>query len=426
MVLVLVQVTAIVAAFGMPAAITRHGIIERSGAAGARALVVWGAVLAIAISGATALTSSFWSTRLELGRHELITGVACACCLSIVAMTQALLRVLDRPFSFITLSACGSFIGPTIGLVIVSMTEPSAQHYLLGLLVGYGLAACFGISGVLASDVNGERGDLAKAFRIGLPTIPHQLALYLASGALVVLAGHVIDRPSSGRLQLAILLGTAPAIITSSLNNSWAPVMYKANADARGYVLEETSRQVAFFTATVCTGVALLSPWALRFIAPTSYSPDQLVEPVAVIATGCLLAIAYLSNVHLVFISGKSAGLAAITPLGLTVALVVAWKLGGEIGLNGLAAGFPISYFFLATLTALLARRVSEVRWRMGRLATPIILGGLGCSAGALLPIHGGLVAFRVVLALAVGMLGLLLLRQVTRQVPTNGHLAAE
>src|SRR5674476_1189771 len=194
-------------------------------------------------------------------------------------------------------------------------------------------------------------GDTRAALRMGLPVIPHLVALFLANGALLVLAGHLYNIATAGRLQLALLVGSSPAVITSALNNSWAPIVFRTPQHQRGAVLAHTARDIATLAALISGGVALLSPWLMRFVAGPSFAPLELVPAVAIVAFGCVLSVAYLANGHLIFATGRSLGLSLITPLSLLTGLTCALLVGQQEPVL-LAVGFPATYAALAVGTA--------------------------------------------------------------------------
>lgn len=111
-------------------------------------------------------------------------------------------------------------------------------------------------------------------------------------------------------------------MIVSALNNAWAPVIYRTAPEARGAALERTARDVGVVTAALAGGVALLAPFLLRILAPASFAPEQLVPVTAVATLGAVVSVVYLANVHLVFASGRSGGLALASP----VSLVLGWS----------------------------------------------------------------------------------------------------
>lgn len=415
--LVVIQVGMILVALGLGAAITRHGILESSGTPGARALVVRGAVIATSLCLLAALCAPLLAGRTPVGTAtDLALTFAAALGFAIVVQVQALLRVLDAPREFVLLSLLSALGGPVAGLALLLGWEATPTAYLLGLVLGYAVAGGLGlVLTVRGGPVHAEPGDLGRALRVGLPTVPHQVALFLASGVLVLIAAAAYGSTAAGRLQLAVLIGSAPGVLTSSLNNAWAPTIYRTAQESRAIVLEHTSRDIAWLTACAAAWVAVAAPFLLRAVAPSTYDPTALTPAVGVVAVGTILSVPYLASVHLVFASGRSTGLAVLTPVSLAVGAAAA-SLAARSDLTLVSVGMSITYAVLALLTFGLARRVSPTRWRARVLVLPLLLGGLGCLAGALAPVSGGWLWARVAGAvLLLAAAALILLRALRR-----------
>lgn len=411
--LVIVQVGMILFGLGLAAAITRHGILERSGVGGARSLVRRGAlaagvfgVLAVGLAGPLARATGLDRT------DALVLAAVAATGYSVVVNVQSYLRVLDRPVPFVLLSLGAALGGPVLGLLaVLAAPEPGPVPFLSGVAVGYLLTAFAGLLLCRGRSTH-HSGDTRKALRIGMPTIPHQVAIYLASGSLVLVAGHIFDTGTAGRLQLAVLVGAAPGVVTSSLNNAWAPVVYRADARLRGPVLERTGRDIAALTALIAGGVSLLAPLILQVLAPASYDPKGMTPAVGLAAIGSVLSVLYLANVHLVFAEGRSAGLAVVTPTALVIGVAVAWALAERTGPAALGTGMAVTYACMALGVALLARRVSVTRWDERRLAAPTSAGIALCLLGAALPTSGGGLLARILMAFALAVIAVLTLRR--------------
>lgn len=412
-----VQVGAMVGGLGMAASITRHGIMERSGPDGSRALVLRGSALSSLLLVAAMAAGPLWGEPV-LGtpwRAGLAFSVIAAAGFGTMLNAQSFLRVLDRPVPFVVLSSLATLGGPAIGLLLVLFRGADANDYLFGLMAGYLLAGLGGIALCLRGGrPRGERGDFVHALKVGLPAVPHLVALFLAQGALVLVAARYLGIAEGGRLQIALLIGGAPAMITAALNNAWAPVIYRTAPEHRGAALESTARDVASVTAVLAGGVALLAPWVLQVLAPASFGPSELVVAVGITTIGSVISVAYLGNVHLVFASSRSAGLAVASPVSLAAGVLISLGLAQVGGLTAVAAGFPITYLCLAIGTALLRRRVSPTRWREAVLAGPLLGGIAICGLGAALPSAGALwITVRLVLAVTLGGLFLVLVRRV-------------
>jgi O-antigen/teichoic acid export membrane protein len=413
--IVLIQVAMMAGSFGMPSVITRQGILAGSGVAGARALLVRGSLMTAGLVTAVIAAAPLWDPLVTAPlRNAVLLALAASAFFVVVENSQALLRVIDRPGAFVSLSLTATLGGPLLGLALLAQ-QRSPERYLSGLTAGYAAAATLGLVLCLRGGrPRRDPGDTRAALRLGLPVIPHLVALFLANGALVFLAGHLYDIATAGRIQLALLVGSSPAVITSALNNSWAPIVYRAPARQRGAVLAHTARDIATLAALLSGGVALLSPWLMRFAAGDSFAPLKLVPAVAIIAFGCVLSVAYLANVHLVFAAGRSLGLSVITPLSLLVGLTCAYLAGRQNPVL-LAIGFPATYTALAGGTAWLRRRVRAVLWSETTLLLPAGLGLGLCALGAVLPTSGAAALVRVALAAFAGLGTLRLARRVRR-----------
>jgi O-antigen/teichoic acid export membrane protein len=411
--IVVIQVAMMAGSLGMPSVITRQGILAGSGVAGARALLVRGSAMTAGLVAAVIAAAPLWDPRVEAPlRSAVLLALAASAFFVVVENSQALLRVLDHPGAFVSLSLTATLGGPLLGLALLAQ-QRSPERYLSGLTAGYGAAAAVGLALCLhGGHRRRERGDTRAALRLGLPVIPHLVALFLANGALVFLAGNLYDIATAGRIQLALLVGSSPAVITSALNNSWAPIIYRAPARERGAVLAHTARDIASLAAFISGGVALLSPWLMRFVAGASFAPLELVPAVAIVTFGCVLSVAYLANVHLIFAAGRSLGLSLITPLSLLAGLTCAWLAGRQNPVL-LAVGFPATYAALALGTAWLRRRVRAVLWSETTLLLPTGLGLALCALGAGLPTSGAAALVRVAVAALAGLGTLRLARRV-------------
>ena len=416
---VVIQVTMMLASLGLPSVITRQALMTSNGTARARSILLRGSLATLGLAAvAVAATAVVLGGASSVTRQAMVLAVAAGACFVVVENAQALMRSLDRPLAFITISSVAMLGGPLLGLAAVLAFGRSAQHYVLGLLVGYAVAALTGAALSLGVRLSHERShaprDMREAYRLGLPMLPHMVSLYLASMALVFVAGALYGTADSGRLQLALLIGTAPNVITSSLNNSWAPVVFAAPPERRAAVLERTAADVAMVAALVAGGVALLSPWLLRLVADPRFAPNLLVPAVCLTTLGAMVSVAYLANVHLVFAQGRPAGLSLITPVSLALGLAAAWSLG-HLGLVWVAVGFPVAYIALAVGAAALRRKVGGPAWHERGLVIPFLTGSVFILCGFVLPTTGPWSLSRWAVAALAGVLVLRHGRQILR-----------
>ncbi|WP_182111755.1 MULTISPECIES: lipopolysaccharide biosynthesis protein [unclassified Actinotalea] len=418
---VVVQVGFILVALGMGAAITRQYVLDAAGAPGARGLVLQAAALATALTLVAASTLGWWAPAL-LGRPAspalLLAVVACLGGAWMV-VAQAYLRGADRAGAFVGLAVTASLAGPAAGLAGLVLLERTATVYLSGVAAGYVLAGLAGLVLALGSGpVRAERAGLRAAMRIGLPTVPHQVSLYVALAGLVVVADRLLDQ--GGRANVALTIGAGATVVTAGLNNAWAPLVYRAAPERRGEVLTGTTRTIATVTAVLAGGVGLLAPWLLRLAAPASYAPDELVPAVALASAAALPSVVYLASGHLVFARGRTGALALTTPTAVLVGIAVAAWLAPAWGVTAVAVGYLVTYLGLAVLTTLLQRRVADHPWWPPFLPV-VTLVWLGVTAaGVVLPVDGAWALARVALALVLGVGGALAVRRGLRSNPAR------
>ena len=106
---------------------------------------------------------------------------------------------------------------------------------------------------------------------------------------------------------MALYLGTVALTLTSAVAYAWLPVLARGAPEDRGEQLAETSRLVTVLAALATGGVALLSPWLLTILVPSSFSIEDMVPLVAASCLAAPLAAVYLAHYQLVVLSGRTA-----------------------------------------------------------------------------------------------------------------------
>jgi len=387
--LVVVQVLGLLCTLGLPASITRHALIERSGVSGAARLVILAAASSVTLVLVAALTSRLWSptaTGFDW-RPAIVWATVAGGSLSVVAAYQSLARAQGRAWRFVLVAGVMSILGQGSGLAMLTVSA-KADYYLAGLTLTYAaLATALVLSTIRIArreprSAMSFRRDAFGALRIGLPTIPHGLAMLLTTGLAVVLASIRLGSHQAGQLQLILLLGGAPALALTALNNAWAPSIYATPRGARGAAIARTAPFVLLFVSFTSVGVALAAPFALSVLAPRSMLEGAPTWTVALVAGSSLPATLYLSNVHLLFAEGRSGALAWMTPTSLALATLVALMASTHWGLAALASMPLLFYSSQAVGVHIVRKRVTTDSWSERALLAYIVppallLGGI-------------------------------------------------
>lgn len=415
------RVLAVVAALGLPAAITLEYFQGPRGRESARFLVISTVIVAGSICGAIALSvplwsgplisTSAWSARLAVVNAGLLAGVI-AC--------QSLLQAQHRITKFVLLIGVSTLGGQAAGLTLVALVTPSATMYLLGLMMGYLAAALLGLAWTIGRHVpNWNPHVWRPALAIGLPTVPHSVALYVLALGDRIVVGHALGLKQVARYDLAYQVGALTIVAITAVNQAWAPIVYGTAESERWTTLAHTSRLVTRLSAQGCVLIAFIMPLLLTLVAPPEYAPHDLA-PVATITALCAGPFSvYLSRVHVVFqqratkILAWSSPTAAVIGIGACIGLVAPW------GLIGAALASLVGYLIQATLTSRASRQLASVPWDNRSTLMTWLLATAAVSSSLAMPAAGAWMVVRSTIAIAalVGMAGTIVAAISPRQV---------
>lgn len=390
------QSVSVLVALGLPAAITRHALIESSGHRGATGLMWVGMALAILAAAPIAVTAPWWGALLfsPLGWFFALPVIS-SIGISWLALAQSLMRAQDRPVAFVCCGALMAIAPPVAGLAACAIYEPTGVTYVLALALTQTVVGCLAILAAhSASEIAMSVRDLRQAIRVGLPTVPHQMAMSAVGLAVVALATSSSGVAGGGRAQIAMLVGTVPLSILSAVNNAWAPFIYRASADTRAAVLAGSTLVLTRAMLLLAPIYAVLTPTIARIIVG-----DSLAHVVARASLVTAVALApmtlYLANIHLVFVSGETKLLAVSTPIALAAASAVVWvvqniaTLEHQLGLSATTLLVPVFYTFMWGFGALLRRHAHQPNFDL-RATVWLVLGVVAVFACvAMSPIIG-------------------------------------
>ncbi|WP_166804789.1 lipopolysaccharide biosynthesis protein [Cryobacterium sp. Sr8] len=375
----LYQLGAVLLSFGLPAAITRHAIIARSGERGAAALVVIGSLAAAAAGAALiALIPAWGPVVLDQGDAWVLAWpVTSAVGLSALTLSLSFLRALDRVRAFVALSCVSAVLGPLLGFGSMLSFGASPSAFLGGLAIGHLVGGVTSLAVVLRL-VRPEYSwaDTFQNLRIGLPTVPHAMATSFLVSALVLLSSRIGGLEDAGRLQLALLLGTAPMVVLGAFNNAWAPMIYRATSAERSGLLSSSLRAISVLVFVLVGGFSILAQPVVAAIAGPELFTDQLLAAAIAVTAATPFMAVYLANMHLVFLSGRTALLAVSTPLSLALSLGLLVAISSTFETTTLAmfaSGVPIFHALQWIMSGFL-RKISGYE-------APRILGALPALA---------------------------------------------
>lgn len=389
----------ILAAGGLPDAVVRAFFIGRTGPEDARSLITTTLALAIAVASLAAVTGPVWSelfSEIGYGAELKIatwTSVGVAGVLSI----QGLLRSQERAGAFVITVGLTSVGAQTLGVAATAIFG-GASAYLGGLAAGYGLALAVGLA--LSTGVRLSRpapGILRTAFGIGLPVIPHSLALYVMSAGDRIVVETLEGVAAVGRYYLAYVVGSLGFLLIQAINQAWAPVIYGADDDRRWQVLSDTAASFTRLAALMGGALAIGSPVVLAALAPPSYELDDLTAVAVVVAAATVPTMIYVSHVHTLFWLTRTRILAVATPIAAALNIGLNLALIPLIGLTGAAIATLAAICAQTVIIVIASRRLAPVPWHDRTFAVALATLGLLCVIGLIQPSTGPWLVLRAV-----------------------------
>lgn len=362
---VVAQLLAVLASLGLNGAVMLE-YFTPDGPARARRLVGIAGLVALVVVALADATSPIWASGFaELSLDvDLRLAIWSAAPLAVLAASQAMLRSRRRPFAFVVATCVATVGGYGLGALLVVLTDGGATAYLAGVLIGAGAGAAIGLA---CGGVSGPRrtdGPLFRsALRVGLPLVPHVVALFALLAADRLLIERILGLGAAGRYQVAYLIGGAAISLLVAVNNAWSPMIIGAPAGERWRLLASTTRDLERLVPGLFAGVALLAPILVALAAPGEYDPADLAPVTVVVAMSVLPFLWYLSAVHVVFFHRRTGVLARTTPTATVFALVGNLLVLRAWGLMGAAVVTVASYAFLAWRVRRAAARIEVVPW---------------------------------------------------------------
>lgn len=397
------------AALGVPAALTRTFFdTEGGGESTARQLIVSTAVLGLGGTALGLLTALLWAPLFvpdEPG--AVLVGIAIALPGAVITASLALLRVQERPVSFISITLVANFGAQLLGIAGLLLFDRSPVAYLAGYGTAMAVAALIGASLTRAIGVRpAPRPALRAALAYGLPTVPHTLSVFvLALGDRIVI--QLIDGLTAvGKYQLSYAVGGLGMNFLSSLQNAWVPLTFGAAEHLRWRSLAETAAMVTRLAALACGVIALSARPLLEIVAPGNYDPTYLAQITAVLSLATLPWATYLPRTQVLFWTKHTRPLAWITPAAAILNLALVAVLLPPFGLVGAASATVLAILFEATVMDIVAARDEHVPWHrlseLAHYALGMALVAIALALPATLPGDAVRVALAALAALAL------------------------
>jgi len=378
----IIQIGAVLAVAGLPAAITRAYFEPRDGLVRARAMMGLTVGLGLIVMAAALVLEPVLGAVISL-------SVASVGAMTLVSGGQAVLRAQGRPVLFMVMAILSTVGAHVIGLGSARFVDRTANTYLTGYLVGVVLTAVLIL--VIVPPVRPWRvpGAVGEGVRIALPVLPHSVGMIVLNSGDPLLVSRLLDPAQAGRYPVAMSLGIAPLAVLSGSNNAWAPAIMGAPSEDRWALLARTVRPILWVAVVCALGVSLLAPLAVHVLAPPSFGHQQLAQLAQIMSLCALPQVIYLGASSVIFNQKRTTALAITTPLATLLFLGVAVLLVTVLGLPGMAIAKVIGFAALACATVFAAGRLAHVPWHAVSWVPVMSVGVLGVLVLQFVPSSG-------------------------------------
>jgi O-antigen/teichoic acid export membrane protein len=303
-----------------------------------------------------------------------------------------LFRVEERSAAFVSASIANILVtvGATLILVVALDKGP------IGVIVGNftGTLVVYAVLVMYRREQLGlefDRGLLRAMNKFGLPLVPSALFLWVTNFSDRLFLVKLADVHEVGLYSVGVRIASALVLLLTAFRLAWPAFAYSIEDDAaarRTYAYVLTYLVVV--TTWVATGLALLSPWIVRWItSKPDYEPaSRVVGPLAfstVAFAGYMVVAIGVGRSRRTQFNWVVTGAAAIVNIGLNLLLIPPY------GMMGAAIATIAAYTTMFVGMAWWSQRIYPVAYQWRRVATAagagVVLVTVGKLAGGGLPV---------------------------------------
>ena len=296
----------------------------------------------------------------------------------------SLFRVEERSVAYVSASLANIGVTITATLVLVVQLDKGP----LGVIVGNFIGTLF----VYILLLGYRREQLGLQFdrrlfremnRFGLPLVPSALMLWVTNLSDRFFLLKLADTDEVGLYSVGVRIASAMALALTAFRTAWPAFAYSIDDEGeakRTYAWVLT--YVVVFMSWAATGLALLSPWLVEWIAaPAFSSSSEVVGPLAfsvVLFSGYVVIAIGLGRTKRTQFNWVITGAAAIVNVSLNLFLIPRY------GMMGAAIATLAAYATMFVGMIWWAQRVYPVRYQWRRVVTAVAVAVAIVVAGKL------------------------------------------
>ncbi len=310
----------------------------------------------------------------------------------------SLFRLEERSTAFVSASLANIFLTVAATLVLVVALDKGPLGVIVGNFLGT-LLVYVALVGYRREQLGlqFDRGLLREMNRFGVPLMPTALFLWVTNFSDRFFLVKLSDTTEVGLYSVGVRIASAMVLLLTAFRLAWPAFAYSIEDDREArrtyaYVLT----YLVLVTTWVATGLTLLSPWIVDWLAaPAFESASRVVGPLtfAAVAFGGYIVVAIgLGRARRTQFNWVVTGAAAAVNVALNLILIPRYDMMGA------AVATVAAYATMFVGMSWWGQRVYRVPYQWRRVLTAALAGAGLAVAGKLV---GGGLAVALALALA-------------------------
>jgi O-antigen/teichoic acid export membrane protein len=296
----------------------------------------------------------------------------------------ALFRVEERSVAYVSASLTNIAVTIAATLTLVVALDKGPLGVIVGNFIGT-LTVYVLLLGYRREQLGlqFDRRLLREMNKFGLPLVPSALMLWVTNMSDRFFLLKLADADEVGLYSVGVRIASAMALALTAFRTAWPAFAYSIEDDREAKATYAwVLTYVVLFMSWTATGLALLSPWLVDWIAaPAFSSSSEVVGPLAfsVVLLSAYVVIAIgLGRTRRTQFNWVITGIAAIVNVSLNLTLIPRY------GMMGAAVATIAAYATMFVGMIWWAQRVYPVRYQWRRVFTAMAVAVTIVAAGKL------------------------------------------
>ena len=285
---------------------------------------------------------------LNLNQFSVVTSIlSISLTFGIIQLLLPFARARNQSSVFVSISIIGTLLP---GLVIIisgfwQVQDNPTQVLNLGSIISSIIVILLVRDFHLSRSIN-KKYNLINSIKIGLPILPHMLAMIALVNVDKIIFGKNLDIESAGYIQILMLVGTAPIMILSALNHAWLNQVLqslKSNKNKAYKSINDIVSKLFIICFILLFVIITFLNIILEILNPYILSNRIDTQVVVLSASASTLYVIYLANTHVLTWAKKFWILAISTPISVLVQSIVIYLTLEDLGFLSAGLGLGIA-----------------------------------------------------------------------------------